>query len=143
MVEEVEWVRALLGGALIGLSASLLLLLQGKVFGVTGILAGAMFSKGHDQKWRIAAVLGLMVGAAIVHAINPNYFNYAFKGNIWMMVVAGLLVGFGTRLGSGCTSGHGICGLPRLSVRSLVAVCTFMFTGGLTVYLFRDILHLN
>lgn len=143
MVEHVEWVKPLVGGALIGLAASLLLLLQGRIFGVTGIIAGSLFNTGEERKWRIATILGLMTGAAFVHFINPNYFQYSFKGEIWMMIVAGLLVGFGTRLGSGCTSGHGICGLPRLSIRSLVAVCTFMATGAITVYIFRHILHLN
>lgn len=143
MVDQIEWVSPLVGGALIGLAASLLLLLKGRIFGVTGILTGALFSSGDDRKWRIATVLGLMSGGALVHFVNPVFFEYEFKGELWMMAVAGLLVGFGTRLGSGCTSGHGICGLPRLSMRSFVAVCTFMFTGGITVYVFRHVLHLH
>lgn len=142
-LEQGFWINPLIGGIIVGFAASLLLLFQGKIFGVTGIVSGAMFSKGSDQKWRIAATLGLMSGAAIVHVVNPAYFNYEFKGSIWMMVLAGLFVGFGTRLGSGCTSGHGICGLPRFSMRSLIAVCTFMVTGGITVYLFRHVLNLN
>ena len=84
-----------------------------------------------------------MSGAAFIYFIQPKYFNYEFKGELWMMIVAGFLVGFGTRLGSGCTSGHGICGLPRLSYRSLVAVCTFMATGAITVYIFKHVLYLN
>lgn len=143
MVENIDWINPLIGGAIIGLAASLMLLLQGRIFGVTGILSGAIFSKGDDKNWRIATVIGLMSGAAFIYFIQPKYFNYEFKGELWMMVVAGFLVGFGTRLGSGCTSGHGICGLPRLSYRSLVAVCTFMATGAITVYIFRHVLHLN
>lgn len=143
MVENIDWVNPLIGGAIIGLAASLMLLLQGRIFGVTGILAGVFFSKGKDRSWRIATVIGLMTGAMFIHFIRPEYFHYEFKGDLWMMVVAGFLVGFGTRLGSGCTSGHGICGLPRLSYRSLVAVCTFMATGAVTVYIFRHVLHWN
>ncbi len=143
MVENYDWISALIGGVLIGLSASLLLLFKGKIFGVTGIMAGAFFGSGSDRSWRIANIIGLLSGAWFVHLVAPQYFAYEFKGPLWMMIVAGLLVGFGTRLGSGCTSGHGICGLPRLSIRSLVAVCTFMSTGAITVYLFRDILHLS
>ena len=143
MVENFDWISALIGGIIIGLAASLLLLFRGKIFGVTGIMAGAFFSSGFDRKWRIANILGLLSGAWFVHMLAPEYFAYEFKGSIWMMIIAGLLVGFGTRLGSGCTSGHGICGLPRLSKRSFAAVGTFMFSGALTVYLFRDILHMS
>lgn len=137
------WVYPLAGGVIIGIASSLLLLFQGKIFGVTGILSGAMFEKGEDKKWKIAATLGLMCGAVIAHAINPSFFDYKFKGDLWMMIVAGFIVGFGTRLGSGCTSGHGVCGLPRFSARSFIAVMVFMITGGITVYLFRDILHMS
>ena len=143
MVENFDWVSGLIGGAIIGLAASLLLLIKGKIFGITGILSGAMFNKGKDSYWRIAVIFGLIFGAWLVHTFSPNYFQYEFKGKTWMMILAGLLVGFGTRLGSGCTSGHGICGLPRFSIRSLLAVSTFMFTGAVTVYIFRHVLNLN
>lgn len=137
-----SWLYPLFGGALIGLAASLLLLIRGRIFGVTGIIANALFEPSSNRKDYIAIIIGLMAGSWLIHLINPMLFSYAFKGELWMMIVAGLLVGYGTRLGSGCTSGHGICGLPRLSIRSLVAVCTFMVTGGITVYTFRHIFKL-
>jgi len=136
------WLYPLVGGFLIGLAASLLLLLQGRIFGVTGIISGALFSGPVDRKWRLAVILGLMSGSALVYLVNPNMFNYSFNSSYLMMAVAGLLVGFGSQLGSGCTSGHGICGLPRLSMRSIVAVGTFMFTGIVTVYIVKHILVL-
>jgi uncharacterized membrane protein YedE/YeeE len=136
------WLYPLVGGVLIGLAASLLLLLQGRIFGVTGIISGALFSGPVDRKWRLAIILGLMSGSALVYLVNPNLFNYNFDSSYLMMAIAGLLVGFGTQLGSGCTSGHGICGLPRLSMRSIVAVGTFMFTGIVTVYIVKHILVL-
>ena len=143
MIENLDWINPLIGGVIIGLAASLMLLLQGRIFGISGVLSGAIFSKGEDKKWRIAAVAGLVIGSAFVNFLQPEYFNYEVKGDLWMMVLAGVLVGFGSRLGSGCTSGHGICGIPRLSYRSLTAVLTFMATGILTVYIFRHVLYLN
>lgn len=128
------------GGAIIGLAASLLLLLNGRIFGVTGVLSGAFWSYGQDKLWRIAAIVGLMLGSWLTSLFAPNFFNYDFQIPIWPMAIAGLFVGYGTRLGSGCTSGHGICGLPRLSVRSLVAVLTFMFTGVLTTSIIKHLL---
>lgn len=136
------WVYPLVGGVLIGLAASLLLLLQGRIFGVTGIISGVFFSGPVNRKWRLAVILGLMSGSALVYLVNPNMFNYSFDSSYLMMAIAGLLVGFGTQLGSGCTSGHGICGLPRLSMRSIVAVGTFMLTGIVTVYVVKHILVL-
>jgi uncharacterized membrane protein YedE/YeeE len=133
----------LIGGALIGLAASLLLLLNGKIFGVTGIMAGAFWSSGDDRHWRIASIVGMIAGSGVVYLMFPKFFEYDFDIPIWLMAVAGLAVGFGTRLGSGCTSGHGICGLPRFSPRSLAAVMTFMATGAITTYIFRHVLHLN
>jgi len=136
------WVYPLVGGVLIGLAASLLLLLQGRIFGVSGIISGVFFSGPINRKWRLAVILGLMSGSALVYLVNPNMFNYSFDSSYLMMAIAGLLVGFGTQLGSGCTSGHGICGLPRLSMRSIVAVGTFMLTGIVTVYVVKHILVL-
>lgn len=133
----------LLGGVIIGLAASLLLLLNGKIFGVTGILAQAIWGKGSERHWRIASIIGLILGSAIVSSFAPQFFEYDFDIPTWLMALAGLFVGFGTRLGSGCTSGHGICGLPRFSPRSLAAVMVFMITGSLTTYILRHILHLN
>jgi uncharacterized membrane protein YedE/YeeE len=136
------WLYPLLGGVIIGLAASLLLLVQGRIFGVTGIISGAFFNGPVERKWRLAIMFGLLSGSVLVYLVNPSMFNYRFDSSYLMMAIAGLLVGFGTRLGSGCTSGHGICGLPRLSIRSIVAVGTFMFTGIITVYIVKHVLHL-
>lgn len=132
-----------LGGILIGGAASALLLFNGKIFGVTGILSGAIWSEGKDRQWRIVCLVGIILGAGLTYLFTPQFFEYDFNTPMWLMGLAGLLVGYGTRLGSGCTSGHGICGLPRFSIRSLVAVLTFMISGALTTYIFRHILHLN
>jgi len=134
------WLYPLIGGALIGLSASLLLLFQGRIFGVTGIVSGAFFTK--DRAWRVSIIIGLIMGSVLVYLVKPDFFNYQFKIPVYWMALAGLLVGFGTRLGSGCTSGHGICGLPRLSMRSLAAVLSFMFSGAITVYLFKHVFQI-
>lgn len=130
----------LIGGAIIGLAASLLLLLNGRIFGVTGVLSGAIWGHGSDKQWRVAAIVGLIAGSWVTSLVAPSFFEYNFEIPLWPMAIAGLLVGFGTRLGSGCTSGHGICGLPRFSARSLVAVMTFMATGALTTYIVKHIL---
>lgn len=134
------WLYPLIGGSLIGLAASLLLLTQGRIFGVTGILSGALFTK--DKAWRISILFGLMTGSLFIYLLRADFFQYQFNIPIFWMAIAGLLVGYGTRLGSGCTSGHGICGLPRLSLRSLVAVLSFMLSGAVTVYLFKHVFQI-
>ena len=130
---------ALAGGVLIGLSASLLLLLNGRVAGVSGILNGVVFAKAGDVSWRIAFLVGLIAAGGLYMAFAPGAplprADFPRTG----LVVAGLLVGFGTRMGNGCTSGHGVCGLGRLSVRSLVAVLTFMATAVATTFVVRHL----
>lgn len=129
-------VSALIGGALIGLSATLLLWSLGRIAGVSGVLNGAIERAG-DRSWRIAFLVGLVAAAGtwfLVSATDPR------TGFSWpWLLAAGLLVGFGTRMGSGCTSGHGICGIARLSVRSIVAAAVFMTAGFATVYLLRHV----
>lgn len=125
-----------LGGVLIGLAAGLLLLVAGRVAGISGILGGVFLGRG-DRAWRLAFLAGLLVGGAALLALAPQSFSVSPTTSKAVLVAAGLLVGVGTQLGSGCTSGHGICGLPRLSVRSLVAVVTFIATGALTVFAVR------
>lgn len=132
-MDNIEWFTPLLGGIVIGIASSLLLLIQGKIFGVSGILSGSFLNKGDDQYEKIAIVLGLITGSFVVYLISPHFFDYSIDTGYLKMVIAGLLVGFGTRYGSGCTSGHGMCGIPRFSIRSLVAVMTFMFTGIVSV----------
>jgi uncharacterized membrane protein YedE/YeeE len=127
-------ISGLLGGALIGLSATLLLLLTGRVAGISGIVGGLL--TGTDRAWRGAFVVGLMGGGALVQLIWPGAIG-ASPAALPVLAGAGVLVGFGTRLGGGCTSGHGVCGMSRLSVRSLVATLTFMGVAVLTVLAVR------
>ncbi|QFU76329.1 YeeE/YedE family protein [Halioglobus maricola] len=129
----------LAGGILIGVAASLLLYLLGRIAGISGILWGAI-SASSDNAWRWMFLLGLLGGALVYHLVLGVPFPRASEAPAWLAIVAGLLVGVGTRLGSGCTSGHGVCGLGRLSLRSLVATLTFMAAGIATVYVFRQLL---
>jgi uncharacterized membrane protein YedE/YeeE len=129
----------LLGGVLIGLSASLLLLLKGRVFGVSGILAGVLSPKRGETAWRIAALAGLLVAGALFQIVSPELLVGETNGSASRYIIAGLLVGFGTQLGSGCTSGHGVCGISRLSPRSIVATVTFILVGMMMVALIRSV----
>jgi uncharacterized membrane protein YedE/YeeE len=134
------FLSALLGGALIGLSASMFLLLNGRVAGISGIVGGLLEPTERDSGWRVAFVLGLVVPGLAAALAFPGAFDDAPVRSMATTAAAGLLVGYGTRLGNGCTSGHGICGLSRLSVRSLVAVMAFMATAGVTVFLTNHVL---
>ena len=130
-------VSSAMGGVLIGLGTSLLLLANGRVAGISGILAQALWpGSGEARGWRCAFLIGLPLGAAMVVGLRGP-LAVEIDAGPGVLVVAGLLVGFGTRLGNGCTSGHGICGLSRGSPRSLAATLTFMSTGALTVWLVR------
>ena len=130
---------ALAGGALIGLAATLLLWLNGRVAGVSGLLNGVLLPRPGDVAWRVAFLGGLVAAGGLVMLYMPGVplprTDFPRVG----LVVAGLLVGFGTRMGNGCTSGHGVCGLGRLSLRSLVAVATFMATAIATSFLLRHV----
>jgi uncharacterized membrane protein YedE/YeeE len=131
------YMPALLGGVLIGIAVSLLLFVNGRVAGVSGILGGALQKRDRDFPWRLAFLLGLLAGGIVLQILAPEAFvNTTNRGWI-VLVTAGLLVGYGTSLGSGCTSGHGICGLSRFSPRSLAATLAFMFFGILTATIFR------
>lgn len=130
---------ALAGGALIGLASLLLLLMLGRIAGVSGILGGLLQRPDGDTPWRLAFVIGLPLGA-IAMAQLVGGFEPRFATGTPGLIAAGLLVGFGTRLGSGCTSGHGICGLARLSPRSLVAVLAFMASGMATIFVTRHLI---
>lgn len=127
------------GGALIGAAAALLLLMNGRIAGISGILGTALQKGSTDRGWRIAFIAGLMLAPWLwmLFADLPPALLEAAPA--WL-VIAGLLVGFGSRLGSGCTSGHGVCGIARLSPRSLMATATFMATGFLTVYLLKHVI---
>lgn len=140
----IDWAQftpwpSLLGGALIGLAAALLLLFNGRIAGISGIIGGLLKPNKHDMSWRVAFLLGLIASPFIWTLLAPLPV-IQINTSTPLIIVAGLLVGFGTRLGSGCTSGHGVCGIARLSPRSIVATLAFMFTGILTVYVIRHLL---
>ncbi|MEO0997561.1 MAG: YeeE/YedE family protein [Pseudomonadota bacterium] len=130
-------VSATLGGALIGLAAAALLLLNGRVAGISGIVNGAMNSTGGERTWRLAFIVGLIGGGLVWQWLAPAELPFRSGFPLPLLIAAGLAVGYGTRLGSGCTSGHGVCGLGRLSARSLVATAVFMASGIVTVAIVR------
>ncbi len=133
-------VSAAIGGALIGLAAALLMLLTGRIAGISGILGGCLGTAGGDKGWRLAFLGGLILvpltGAVTGYGLTTPQMPASFT----VIIAAGLLVGFGTRLGSGCTSGHGVCGIARLSPRSITATAVFMATAILVVALTRHLL---
>ena len=134
------WLRALAGGAMIGLAASALLLFNGRIAGISGILGGLVLDRRPgDCWWRALFLLGLVVGALLLPLMDGAAVSGSSPFGWFGMLSGGLLVGFGTRLGSGCTSGHGVCGLARLSKRSLAATLTFMLFGIFTVFILRHI----
>jgi uncharacterized membrane protein YedE/YeeE len=126
---------SLIGGALIGASASALLVFNGRVAGISGMLGGIVRPGAGDRGWRLDFVVGLCAGGLLLAWIRPGLVPHAGVGIAWPWVLgAGLLVGYGTQLGNGCTSGHGVCGLSRFTSRSIVATLTFMLTGALSAY---------
>ncbi len=130
---------ALLGGGLIGLAAAILLLLNGRVAGVSGIVGDLLRPAGNDLAWRIAFVAGLIAGPIAYQLATGDWLSVTIDANTPSLIVAGLLVGFGTSLGSGCTSGHGVCGIARLSLRSMTATVVFMLAAMITVYAVRHV----
>lgn len=131
---------SLLGGLLIGLSAGLLLFGIGRIAGISGIFGGLLVRRPGDVAWRLAFVLGLVTGGLAMVSVAPELFAVRIDRSLGALAIAGLLVGFGTRMANGCTSGHGVCGLSRLSPRSLVATLTFMLTGAITVFITQHLL---
>lgn len=132
---------SLLGGILLGLASAMFILLNGRILGISGILGGLMSPRLGDIGWRISFFLGMAAAPAVFAWLAPADFLSAprIDASYSLIVVAGLLVGLGTRYGSGCTSGHGVCGLSRLSPRSLVATLTFMGAGFATVFVARHL----
>ncbi|MBP6699702.1 MAG: YeeE/YedE family protein [Halioglobus sp.] len=129
----------LIGGLLIGVSAVALLALLGRIAGIAGIVWGAV-SAQPDNAWRWLFIVGLLIGPVLYHSLTGAPQPQASSLPWWQAVAGGLLVGFGVKLGSGCTSGHGVCGIGRLSPRSVAATITFMATGIITVYVIRHLL---
>ena len=130
---------SLLGGALIGLAVLIFILFNGRIAGISGIIGGLIKPSLQDAGWRIAFVLGLLV-SPVLWQLFVALPAIEIQANNPLLIISGLLVGIGTRFGAGCTSGHGICGLSRLSPRSIVATVCFMLTGFVTVYIARHLL---
>jgi uncharacterized protein len=129
---------SLSGGALIGTAAGLLILGAGRIMGASGIFAGALEARGLDGVWRLWLIAGVLAAPSLAH-VFWNASPPVFSTSAPLLVLSGLLVGFGARLGSGCTSGHGVCGLARLSPRSLAATIIFMGAGFATVFIVRHV----
>ena len=141
---QIDWnaftpATALIGGAMIGLAAALFILLNGRIAGISGIISGLLKPVAGDWSWRLAFVVG-MVAAPLLYTALYGAPAIVVEASTPVLIAAGLLVGVGTRFGSGCTSGHGVCGLSRMSPRSLVATITFMAAGFITVYVTRHLL---
>lgn len=128
--------KSVVGGGLIGLAASVLLVGMGRIAGISGIAGNLVFGKAGERSWRALFLIGLVAAGFAFVQLEPGVFGASPRTLPWV-AVAGLLVGFGTRLGGGCTSGHGVCGMSRMSPRSLVATLTFMIAGAATVTILR------
>lgn len=139
-MENFTPVSGLIGGLLIGLAAALLLLLNGRISGISGIVGGLLAPKSSDAGWRVVFIAGLLLGAFGYMLSTGGAMPVRMQASMPVLVVAGLLVGFGTRFGSGCTSGHGLCGIARLSKRSIVASAVFFGVAMLTVFVTRHVI---
>lgn len=142
----IDWIHfspwsALAGGVLLGLASAAFILLNGRVLGISGILGGLLVPRRSDASWRVFFLMGLLLAPFTLSLLLPTLIQTPrIEAGNAAIVVAGLLVGLGTRYGSGCTSGHGVCGLSRLSPRSLAATLTFMASGFVTVYVIRHLI---
>ena len=129
-----------IGGGLIGLAAVILMASAGRIMGATGIFRGLLTTQFDEAfRWRLVFIVGLLIGAAWTGLFTGAAHNISFVSNTYMIVVGGVLVGAGTTLGNGCTSGHGICGISRFSIRSILATCVFMLVAIITVFIVRHI----
>jgi uncharacterized membrane protein YedE/YeeE len=137
---EFNWINGLIGGILIGISATILLAFNGRITGISGMVNGAISFNKNDA-WRWLFLLGMLAGGAIYEFVLSTQPTPTSKFAPLTMIIGGLIVGLGTRMGSGCTSGHGVCGLGRLSMRSLVAVLTFLASAFVTVFIVRHLLN--
>jgi uncharacterized membrane protein YedE/YeeE len=138
-VENFTPVSALIGGGLIGLAAAMLLIVNGRIAGVSGVVGDLLRPVESDSGWRIAFVGGLIAGPLFYQLVAGQMLTVTIDAMLPVLIVAGFLVGFGTNLGAGCTSGHGVCGIARFSPRSLIATVIFMSAGAITVYIARHV----
>ncbi|ALS33532.1 hypothetical protein PTRA_a2440 [Pseudoalteromonas translucida KMM 520] len=135
MVTEFTPVSAAIGGALIGIACTLLLVLYGKIAGISGIVKSVFAKVNSGSRWQLYFILGLLLAGVAVRVFAPSLLEGELQLPPWLIIVAGLLVGVGTTLANGCTSGHGVCGMSRFSTRSWVATCTFMLVAIITANL--------
>lgn len=139
-MENFTPVSAFLGGLLIGLAAAVLFLVNGRIAGISGILGNLLSPTRNDIAWRVVFLLGLVVGTMLWRLVDPSDHGITVTASVPTLIIGGLLVGLGTRIGGGCTSGHGVCGIARLSRRSITATAAFMGSAMITVYLARHVL---
>jgi len=139
-MENFTPLSALIGGALIGISASLLLWLNGRVAGISGIVSGLLSPSKDEIAWRALFLLGLVGGVAVYRLAGGELQSIDINPSILILLIGGLLVGLGTGIGGGCTSGHGVCGVARLSPRSIVATLVFLGVAGVTVFVARHVI---
>jgi len=130
-------IEALIGGAIIGIAVSFMLIGNGRVTGISGITAGLLNFAKHDIGWRIAFITGLLVGGITLNLMRPELFVLSANMSNYDYLIAGLLVGFGSVLGSGCTSGHGVCGISRFSMRSIISTIVYISFGIISVIIFK------
>ena len=140
VVDPAAWRAAVIGGAFIGIASALLLWLNGRVAGISGTLGGAVLDAPQgDRSWRFLFLGGLILGALLVRFLSPTGLPVELQAGWGGLLFAGLLVGVGTRMGNGCTSGHGVCGIARFSQRSILATVTFMVVAMITVFVLRHV----
>ena len=130
-------VNALIGGAIIGIAASLMMLFNGRVTGISGIVSGIVQPKKSDLLWRVFFIAGLLIGGVVIGLLRPEAVVQQSSAVWGDYIFAGIMVGFGTLLGNGCTSGHGVCGISRMSIRSIMATVTFIVFGMLSLLVFK------
>jgi uncharacterized membrane protein YedE/YeeE len=140
MFESVSFIHTLCGGALIGLAAVILFAGIGRIAGICGIAFSLLTTPTSTHIWRLLFLGGLVIGSLLFHALSGQAYPPAPNNSLPLLVIGGLLVGFGTAMGNGCTSGHGICGISRFSIRSIVATLIFMASAIMSMYVFRHIL---
>ncbi len=142
MMENFTPYSAFLGGSLIGLSAALLMYFNGRIAGISGMIAGAFDFKNSENHWRLFFLGGLILAAVIFNLFAPHV-PATYSRSTLLLIISGIFVGYGTRLGNGCTSGHAVCGMARLSIRSIAATITFMAIAILTVFIIRHLFGIS
>jgi len=138
-MENFTPVSAFLGGLLIGLAAAVLFLVNGRIAGISGILGNLLSPTRNDIAWRVVFLLGLVVGTMLWRLVDPSDHGITVTASVPTLIIGGLLVGLGTRIGGGCTSGHGVCGMARLSPRSVAATAIFFVTAAATVFMMHHV----